>query len=71
MQAKTERNQAIVKAVAAGEPLKAIADRFNLSVARVSKIVQTTTPPRVTTLEDIKPTLLAMQTLLNTLLNQL
>lgn len=66
---KTERNQAIASAVDAGEPLKIIADRFCLSVARVSKIAQSITLPHRTTLDDVKPTLIAMQTLLNTLLN--
>lgn len=67
---KIERNAAIVSAVGAGEPLKSVASRFGLSVARVSKITQDVTPPTPITISDAKPTLLAMQTLLNALLNQ-
>lgn len=67
---KLERNQSIATSVAAGEPLKAVADRHGLSIARVSKIAQATVPPRVVTLQDVRPTLIAMQSLLNSLLNQ-
>lgn len=66
---KLERNHAISLAVAAGEPLKIIADRFCLSVARVSKIAQVVAIPHPITLVDVKPTLIVIQTLLNTLLN--
>jgi uncharacterized protein YggE len=68
---KTERNQAIAAAVANGEPLKVVAARFGISVARVSKIVNTTTPEHPITLRDARPTLLQMQVLLNKLLTSI
>jgi hypothetical protein len=68
---KAERNQAIASAVTAGEPLKIVAARYGVSVARVSKIVRTTTPSHAAvTIEDIRPTLIAMQTMLDKLLKE-